>query len=601
MTRAFGIRLALTLLVLGCAVSAALRFTPAIPQAHFWVRLVHVRGDLYRVQQRTGFVLPKGLEVGDRIPIGQLTASSRAVLLKRAAVLPGTTLRIPIERAGHRLEVTLRAQAATRPPAMSSGYAILLSLELVIFLAVMLAIVLLTLWRGRNWSAWAFSAVFILQLLDKGLFELPASPGWFIWMQQGHALSTILQLAALCIIADALGGGGLPGRQRRVARIGFATLIGLMVICYEIANSALILDGLRVFPTALVGVMDVALGALSLAAFGLILLVLIGGYRLAPHQERLRIRWVFWITALLGITVSASVFLLNSASFEQNPYLFQLVDLTLMLCLVGYLYAILRTRLIDVGFVVDRALVFGFLTALVFGSFSLLEEGLHQFAVSDKVGWILQALVALVLAMVLSPLHRRLERWIERLFFRSQQLVLLAIERLARECPFVERESDLLERVIERLKPECAGVAVYERAGNRYRRLAASADGWPEAVDVDDAAFIALRESHEPVALAAQANQVGSEGLALPMTVAESLHGALVCRPRDGEQFSHEMRGVLANLAHQLGMALTGLRHQEHARLVADVAAGRIDPETARRRALTLVAGGRLQADPGPA
>jgi hypothetical protein len=75
------------------------------------------------------------------------------------------------------------------------------------------------------------------------------------------------------------------------------------------------------------------------------------------------------------------------------------------------------------------------------------------------------------------------------------------------------------------------------------------------------------------------------------MTVAESILGALVCRPRDGEQFAPEIRAALASVAHHLGMALIGLRHRAHAQLVADMAAGRIDAEAARRRAITLLEG----------
>ena len=177
------------------------------------------------------------------------------------------------------------------------------------------------------------------------------------------------------------------------------------------------------------------------------------------------------------------------------------------------------------------------------------------------------------------------------MFFRSQRLALLSLERLARECPFVEREARLLELVIERLEPQCARLAIYERAGSGYRRRAASDESWPTVVDADDPVFVALRAQHQPVALAAQTNHVGTEGLVLPMAVAESVLGALVCQPRDGEQFAPEIRAALANVAHHLGMALMALRHRDHARLVADVAAGRIDPEAARRRAIALLEG----------
>jgi hypothetical protein len=583
MTRAFGLRLGLTLLALGCALSAALNGLGVIPGADFPVHLVHVRSDRYRVEPRNGQVLPAGLEVGDVISIGQLAPALRVLLLRNRDVPPGTIIHIPLERSGRRLEVTLQPRLDTVP--------LLARVQFTVFLAVMLAITLLTLWRGRDWAAWALSAMFFTVLLRKGLIEMPATLPWLVLLHQARALTGLLiEMPALFTLADALAGRSLPPRQRRAARILCAALIALMVISFELSDLPLVLEGTRVLP-----VLAHVLPVLALTLFGLTLLVLISGYRRAEHQERLRIRWVLWSTALLGVTSIVFVAMSNA----HHPYLYQALVMVQGLSLVGYLYAVLRTRLIDVGFVIDRALVFGLLTALVFGTFSILEETLHQFAVSDRFGWALQALAALILAVALSPLHRRLESWIEQAFFRAQRLALLALERFARECPYVEHEAHLLEMAIERLRGECGTVALYERNAKCYRRRAASDESWPAQIDADDPVFVALRATHEPVALAAQANRVGTEGIALPMTVAESLLGALVCRPRDGEQFAPEVREALANVAHHLGMALTGLRHREHARLVADVAAGRIDPDAARRRALSLMDGEPPQLNAG--
>ena len=573
MARALGLRLALTVLAFGCALSAALNGLGVIPGANFPVHLVHVRADRYRVEPRDGLALPTGLDAGDVIPIAQLTPALRLVLLRDRDVPPGTIIHVPLERSGRRLQVTLQPRLDSVPP--------FARVQFTLFLTVMLAITLLTLWRGRDWAAWALSAMFFTVLLRKGLIELPAGLSWLMLLHQAHALTGLLiEMPALFILSDALAGGSLQPRHRRAARIGCVTLIVLMVISFELRDLPLILAGASVLP-----VVAHVLPVFALVLFGLTLLVLISGYRRAKHQERLRIRWVLWSTTLLGVTSIVFVVL----SDARHPYLFQALVVAQGMSLVGYLYAVLRTRLIDVGFVIDRALVFGLLTALVFGTFSILEETLHQFAVGDRFGWALQALAALILAVALSPLHRRLESWIEQAFFRAQRLALLALERFARECPFVEREAHLLEMAIERLQGQCGTVALYERSATCYRRRAASDESWPAQVDADDPVFVALRATHEPVALAAQANRVGTEGIALPMTVAESLLGALVCRPRDGEQFAPEVREALANVAHHLGMALTGLRHREHARLVADVAAGRIDPDAARRRAMSLM------------
>ena len=575
MTRAFGLRLGLTLLALGCTLFAALNGLGVIPGADFPVHLVHLRSDRYRVEPRSGQALPAGLEAADVIPIAQLTPAQRVLLLRNRDVPPGTIIHIPLERSGRRLEVTLQPRLDTVP--------LLARVQFVVFLTVMLAITLLTLWRGRDWAAWALSAMFFTVLLRKGLIELPAALPWLVLLHQARALTGLLiEMPALFILADALAGRSLPPRHRRATRIICAALIALMVIFFELRDLPLVLDGTRVLP-----VVAHILPVFALSLFGLTLLVLISGYRRAQHQEQLRIRWVLWSTALLGATSIVFVVMGNA----RHPYLYQALVMAQGLSLAGYLYAVLRTRLIDVGFVIDRALVFGLLTALVFGTFSILEETLHQFAVSDRFGWALQALAALILAVALSPLHRRLESWIEQAFFRAQRLALLALERFARECPYVEHEAHLLEMAIERLREQCGTVALYERTAKCYRRRAASDESWPAEIDADDPVFVALRATHEPVALAAQANRLGAEGIALPMTVAESLLGALVCRPRDGEQFAPEVRAALANVAHHLGMALTGLRHREHARLIADVAAGRIDPDAARQRAMSLMDG----------
>jgi hypothetical protein len=575
MTRAFGLRLGLTLLALGCALFAALNGLGVIPGADFPVHLVHVRSDRYRVEPRNGQALPAGLEAGDVIPIAQLTPALRVLLLRNRDVPPGTIIHIPLERSGRRLEVTLQPRLDTVP--------LLARVQFVVFLTVMLAITLLTLWRGRDWAAWALSAMFFTVLLRKGLIELPTALPWLVLLHQARALTGLLiEMPAQFILADALAGRSLSPRHRRAARIICGALIALMAISFELGDLPLVLGGARVLPAA-----AHILPVFALSLFGLTLLVLISGYRRAQHQERLRIRWVLWSTALLGVTSIVFVVMGNA----RHPYLYQALVMAQGLSLVGYLYAVLRTRLIDVGFVIDRALVFGLLTALVFGTFSILEETLHQFAVSDRFGWALQALAALILAVALSPLHRRLESWIEQAFFRAQRLALLALERFARECPYVEHEAHLLEMAIARLREQCGTVALYERNAKCYRRRAASDESWPAEIDADDPVFVALRATHEPVALAAQANRLGAEGIALPMTVAESLLGALVCRPRDGEQFAPEVRAALANVAHHLGMALTGLRHREHARLIADVAAGRIDPDAARQRAMSLMDG----------
>ncbi len=576
MSRVLGVRLLLTLFALVCAANATLLAFGSPPGVFFPLRLLRAHDGLYRIEPLQRASLPSGLRAGDLVAIRRLEPDARAAVFTHHDVARGSAIRLPILRDRRLLAVPVTAVA--------DNDTALQRVESLAFQAMILAIAMLTLWRGRDWAAWGLSAVFLSALFLAGPLQLPVGLHWVFWRHEARTMTLVaVFIPALFVFADALAGGNLPARLRGAARVSFGLLVLTVIVLAQMHYTELVHAGSAFMARDYREIMVL----LSILVFGVPLLVLLAGYRHAAHEGRLRIRWVLWSTGLLFISILLQIV----TASPRHSALSQVVVVLQALALLGYLYAVLRTRLIDVGFVVDRALVFGLLTALVFGTFSILELALHQFAVSDRVGWALQALAALILAIVLSPLHKRLENFIEQVFFRSQRLALLSLERLARECPFVEREARLLELVIERLEPQCARLAIYERAGSGYRRRAASDESWPTVVDADDPVFVALRAQHQPVALAAQTNHVGTEGLVLPMAVAESVLGALVCQPRDGEQFAPEIRAALANVAHHLGMALMALRHRDHARLVADVAAGRIDPEAARRRAIALLEG----------
>jgi len=582
MSRGLGVRVFVTLFALGCVTTATLLAFGYLPGAHFPLQLLPQNNGLFRIAPRVHAALPAGLRAGDRVPVRRLGPAARAAVLTTRDIAPGSVITLPVIRAGTTRAVTVAA-VRTRlftPPQTA---------EFLGFEALMFVIAMLTLWRGRSWAAWGLSATFLSALLVSGPLQIPVAPHVLLWRHAIITATHAVMFTTLYVFADALAGASLPPRQRTAARAGFG--IGLFAILA--VQQVRYIELVRTGSAFMTGTYSAMLGPLN---FIMPLVVLLAGYRHAAHQDRLRIRWVLWSTGLIFL----SNLLEFSAPASWDIVLSQVVFVLQALAVLGFLYAVLRTRLIDVAFVVDRALVFGLITALVFGTFSILELALHQFAISDRIGWTLQALAALVLAIVLSPLHKRLENWIEQAFFRSQRLALRALERLAGECPFVEQEAHLLQLAIERLTPQCAAVAVYERAGGGYRRRATSSPTWPAVVDADDPVFVALRAQRQPVALAAQTNHVGPEGLALPMTVAQSVLGALVCRPRDGEQFAPEVRTALANVAHHLGMAIVGLRLREHAQLVADMAAGRIGAEAARRRAVALLERELPQADALP-
>ncbi len=529
------------------------------------------------VRERSGEPLPASISDGDAVVWADMTRVDRAMLLWSPSVPPGSRMTLVVIHAGHVARVPVSAGVAR----FSGTGEFVETTDAVLSTLFVFGLALLTLWRGRDGAAFGLATFSLTVLLSLALETLSVPSPVNVWFGElAQVLQTLIALPALYVLAESLARSGLSPRWVAIPR-SIVIVLALVLTAASVASVVLLVYFAFAPPLSLDLGSQVVLGGLSAVP----VVILIKGYRDGAHESRLRIRWVLWSTALLF----GSIIALSSLSATRDPVLFPLISLLQGLALLGYLYAVLRSRIVDVSFVVDRALVFALITALIFGVFSLLEQGMHHFATGDRFGWALQATVALGLAMVLSPLHHRLERGIERLFFGRQLRAIAALRRFASECAFVERADRLLELAIERLLIQSAAAAIYERTPSGYARKAAHDGPWPELIDVDDAVFVSLRAGAKEIDLESGETSIAAEGFAFPMTVAETLAGAVICRPRDGEQFAPDVRSALAEVARNLGMSLYILRNREQARLVADIAAERLDESAARRRAVLLM------------
>jgi hypothetical protein len=547
------------------------------PPTRLPVRIEQAPNGAYLLRGGGGLEVPPPLVDGDVLDLEAMSPTSRAALLPEADLRQGTRLEIAVAGNGRVLRAPLTVVSATRSQAERVQFWIGGAAMMPLFLLC----VLLTLWRGHGAAAWGLSVFSLASLVNNGLYSVPAAPLTSFWIVQArYAVEALALFPAVYVTAEALAYSGLSARLRTMLRVSLAAMAICIFGVWTGEDVALAYFGITQSR-----LLESVAGDLFPLLLAVPVLALVLGYRHSGHESRLRIRWVLASTVLLLLATVAPLVISQAA----HPDLFPVLELTQGFVMLGYVYAVLRTRLIDVSFVVNRALVFASITAALFGTFSLLELALHEFAVGDRLSWALQGATALIFAVALSPLHRRIEHWIEELLFRSQRLAIGSVRSFATECAFVEQEPRLLEIAVQRLSPQCAAVAVYERAPAAYKLRAARGHAWPETVDVDDPVFVALRAHRLEVDLKRQRSAVTAEALAFPMTVGESLTGALICRPHDGEQFTSDARTALAEAGRNLGMSLYILRNREQARLVADIAAGRIEQTAARSRALALV------------
>ena len=582
MSRTLLVRLLLTAVAVACEILILLRVLGVVSLSELPFAL-RVSQDRYVIEARGDWPLPPALMSGDVLAFKQMAPADRAVILSTRCVAPYTALHLAFARAGH----PLRATVATIPAIPTMPEKVALWIGGFFTMQFVLILAMLTLWRGHDWAAWGLSAFSFAVLASNGLFMINTSPPASFWLRlTGDVLQSLGMVPALYIMAEALAGTAVVARARVVARVGMIALTILMIGMF-VALQVLRIYFATGWSATTQSSVDLADNIIFVATSAVPVLLLLTSYRRAAHESKLRIRWVLWSTALLFVTFAVDSFV----SQDRHPYEYQAINLAQGLALLGYLYAILRNRVVDVAFVIDRALVFALIGAFLFGLFALVERLLHHLAIGEQLDWAVEALTVLLLAMAMSPLHRWLEHWIESLLFRQQRLSVARLKRFATECAFVEREDRLLHIAIERLQPHCAAGAVYERGVSAYQLRAGYGQPWPEVVDPDDQLFVSLRAGQAELSLEEARSSLASEGFAFAMRVAEGLTGAVICRPKDGEQFASDVRAVLAEVARSLGISLYILRYREQARLVSDIAAERIDEAGARRRAITLLQG----------
>jgi hypothetical protein len=281
--------------------------------------------------------------------------------------------------------------------------------------------------------------------------------------------------------------------------------------------------------------------------------------REARGNERSRL---VWATGSLSI-----LYLSPLVAFFLNVYVagvsvsWTVTNTAYFVAAIGLMYSLLGRRLLDVGFVLNRAAVFTTVSLVVVGSFTLAEWALGGWLASESRGTnvLVSGALALALGLSIHPIHVRVDRLIDASFFRKRHEAEQALRAFAKEAAFitdpdiiVTRARDILER-----KTDCSWVdiALFDGAG-RFG-----------GIDENDPAIVTLRTSHQIVNLNAVESVLRGE-FAFPMSARGRLVGVLAIGPkRLGESYAPDEREAIGELAHGVGIALDVLsaRH-EHAR-----------------------------------
>jgi hypothetical protein len=285
----------------------------------------------------------------------------------------------------------------------------------------------------------------------------------------------------------------------------------------------------------------------------------------AQSSDRDRQR-VYWAAGSIGVGFAGPIAVtVLRLAFGRTESWIDFLALSLIAMPVGMAYTILRHRTIDIGFVISRALVLTILSASIVVAFGLLERALGKiFIDASHIGSrSVEIALALGLGFSLRNLHARIERIIDRIFFRQRQHALAELKTFATDVYFITDPDVALERTVD-VVYRCAdagNVALYLIADGVFGCAAAiDAASFPAEVNENDPLFVRMRASRQTELPREVASGLDAE-IAFPMFVRATLVGALVLAPkRTGEAYDPEETALLADLAGRVGLALDALQ-----------------------------------------
>ncbi len=209
-------------------------------------------------------------------------------------------------------------------------------------------------------------------------------------------------------------------------------------------------------------------------------------YRRSRGEERQQIKWIAFAASFVGLgfviaMVSGLIFVVFEpetwGSAETPPPWFELLFSVVLLSFGGVPiavgFAVLRYRLYDIDGIINRTLVYTTLTATLALAYSGGVAGLQRL-LSPLTGEGNQlAVVAstLLIAALFGPLRRRVQRFIDRRFYRRKYNARKTLEafstRLRKETDLDGLGGELLAVVGTTVAPVHASLWLREREGSR--------------------------------------------------------------------------------------------------------------------------------------
>lgn len=282
-------------------------------------------------------------------------------------------------------------------------------------------------------------------------------------------------------------------------------------------------------------------------------------------EDRRRIGWVivgYAFTALgsLFFNVLDENYLISGWTNPLIPATLDLLVVTQIAFPIALAYAVLRHRVLDLGFVINRGLVYTIVTLAVVVVVSLVDWLSGRLISESRLALAIEALVTVSLGVALNGIHARIESLVERVFFRTRHIAERKLKRAIDALAFATTQAAIdiviTSEAAEILGLRSATVFRLGDAGSFIPMQVAHGTDVPAPLDENSVVVRTIRAEERVVYISdlpahERALPLGPDGpiLAVPIVARHALVGIAVYGAlEDGTAPDPELTELLAKL-----------------------------------------------------
>ncbi len=400
-----------------------------------------------------------GVRAGDR-----LVARENLELPSRVrSAYPGERETVTFERGGTIRKVTLTAVPDRSFSIWRRIGGVLAYLPPTIFLVVAFLLVFLR----PSIMSWSF------YLFAVGYFG--TGPAFMYW---SHVLSPSAFLALSFVLTTVFGPWSVLPLLPFVLRFPNGDVLGwrrhidpFVWVFLALSYAVYVVEWRMWFVTESVPRWDVVPSAvIPLGAFLLAGLIVAKNVATATPSDRQR--WGFLAIGTIASFVAYAVYFVPGVPFAVG----QVVGFGVVLMPICIAYAVFRLRVLDVNFVLNRALVYGLLSLGVVTMISILDWVFSRVVAIGRLAIGFELLTAIGIGLLLDRINHSVEGFVESIFFRRRRLAERYLRRAASALPYATDEAAISDGLVQVPVDaiDLAAAALYRRSagGTRFEGIA---------------------------------------------------------------------------------------------------------------------------------